>query len=138
MTKVEVHVPSIDATVSQLADKQRLMDKIGTYLVSTTQARIKTLKKGPDGAPWHPWAPRTYMARAKAGTLAGGLLYNTGGLFNSVSHHVAGDTVEVSSSAPYARYLQLGTKNMPARPFLGISKDDESAVAGIVRRHLRA
>lgn len=138
MIKVEVGSSQIGDLAKKLEKPQDLLNSIGDYLVKTTQARIRTTKSSPDGAPWAPWAPSTYLARAKQGSLGGGLLYNTGSLFNSISHSVSGDKVEVGTSSPFAKYLQMGTQRMPARPFLGISPADQEAITGLVRRHLTA
>lgn len=135
--KVDVNTSALQQAVDQLQRPEPLLEKIGQYLVSSTQARIRTTKTSPDGSPWAPWSPATSLAKQRSGQ-GGTLLLNSGRLFNSITHQVSNDTVEVNSNAPYARFLQLGTRRMPARPFLGISKDDESAIAGLVRRHIGA
>jgi phage virion morphogenesis protein len=135
--KVQADTSGFQKTINQLQKPEALLEKIGQYLVSSTQARIRTTKVAPNGALWAPWAPSTARAKERSGQ-GGSLLLNSGRLFNSISHQVVAGQVEVTSNAPYARFLQLGTNRMPARPFLGISKDDESAIAGLVRRHIGA
>lgn len=135
--KVDVDTSAFKQTIDKLQKPEALLEKIGQYLVTSTRTRIRTTKTGPDGALWAPWAPSTVLAKQRRNQ-GGTLLMNSGRLFDSISHQVVAGQVEVYSNAPYARYLQLGTSRMPARPFLGISKDDESAIAGLVRRHLGA
>ena len=136
--KVEVQHGDLQEAAKKLANPGNLLHSIGQYLVSSTQARIRTTKTDPDGKPWAPWAPGTYLARAKAGTLQGGLLLNSGRLLNSVGYRVSGKTLEVEATAPYAGFLQNGTPRMPARPFLGISKGDETAINNMLSRFLRS
>lgn len=135
--KVDVSTAGFQQVVDSLQKPEALLEKIGQYLVSSTQARIRTTKSGPDGSLWAPWSPATVRAKQRTGQ-GGSLLLNSGRLFNSITHQVVAGQVEVTSNAPYARFLQLGTSRMPARPFLGISKDDEGAIAGLVRRHIEA
>lgn len=136
--QVQATTDGLQEVVGKLQNPKPLLDRIGQYLVSTTQARIRSTKTSPDGTPWAPWKPGTYLARAKRGALGGGVLYDTGNLFSSITYTVGPDSVEVGTAAPYARFLQQGTPRMAARPFLGISQDDETAIAAIIRRHLGA
>lgn len=131
------------ASVQQLIDKiqhpEPLLDQIGKILKASTQARITTTKKSPDGTPWAPWSYATLLARMKDGSASLGILNHTGNLLKSITYQVQGRQVKVgadSSVALYAKYLQEGTLNMPARPFVGISQQDNEAVRIAVRRYL--
>jgi HK97 gp10 family phage protein len=42
----------------------------------------------------------------------------TGRLRDSIGHEVDGDTVRVTASAPYAAYVEEGTRYMAAEPYL--------------------
>jgi phage virion morphogenesis protein len=102
--------------------------KAGEEEVRRTQQRLATEKRTPDGQPWAPWSLATLRQRTREGTLAGGLLNRTGALINSIAFKITQATLTVFSSAPYAKYLQLGTGKMPARPFIGWSKDGVNSV----------
>jgi HK97 gp10 family phage protein len=43
---------------------------------------------------------------------------DTGRLRDSIGHEVDGDTVRVTASAPYAAYVEEGTRHMAAEPYL--------------------
>jgi phage virion morphogenesis protein len=130
--KVEYSTSGTDRLLDKLADKKPLLDAIGEYLVASTRTRIRTTKTAPDGTGWAPWAASTAAARVKTG---GTLLYQSGALYDSITAQSTGDTVAVSSALDYAPYLQFGTPNMPARPFLGISEADaQFAVREAARR----
>ena len=116
--------------IERLKDPAPALEEIGKILQANTLARIMFTKKGPDNKAWPAWATSTLMARIKKGNAAQGLLYDTGNLARSIKYQVQGKQVVVGSdgSAPYATYLQEGTPNMPARPFIGISRQDQAEI----------
>ena len=118
--------------------KQDLMESLGDALVSGTLKRFEE-EEDPQGNKW------ASVARS------GKILTDTARLRNSIDSAVAGDTVLVGSNVKYARIHQLGGTvkpvnkkalkfktgkgkgakwaqakqvTIPARPYLGISKDD--------------
>lgn len=126
-----------EEVLNKLKDPRPMLDSIGQLLVASTQARIRTTKSDPRGTPWAPWSIGTYIARARAGSLSGGLLFETGRLLNSIDYQIQGKQVIVGSSGvPYAGFLQEGTKNMPARPFIGFSQGDNDVVKRTAERYL--
>ena len=65
-----------------------------------------------------------------------------GGLRGDVSYEADGDAVRLGVSKVYGRIHQLGGEAgrgvvLPARPFLGVSDDDELVIGDIVRRWAR-
>lgn len=111
-----------------LKNPKPLLTRVGQMMVDATVGRIVAVKEDPQGNPWAPWAPSTARARERAGTASRGLLYNTGALASSIYFTINDKSVSVSSSAPYAEYLQNGTPKMPARPFLGIGEGEQDAI----------
>lgn len=107
------------------ASRKDFLDELGKGLVQEVHNRIANTKSSPDGTRWKPWASSTAKARRRAGTSASGLLFNTGTLANSTEYEVIGDKVVVRNTQSYAQYIQNGTRNMPARPFLGMGKAEE-------------
>jgi len=134
-----VSTAALSRIVRRLANPRPVLEELGQALKTGTQERIKTTKTSPDGTPFAPWSIATALARQKRGTVSGGILFDTGKLFNSIQYQVTGKQVEVGAdeSAPYAKYLQAGTRNMPARPFVGISERDLENVRKILRSYIQ-
>lgn len=120
----------LQKAIDALADPRPFLEEAGDILVANTVARIVLTKQDPKGQAWPAWATSTLIARTKKGNAGNGLLFDDGTLARSIKSQVNGKSVEVGSdgSAPYAVFLQEGTANMPARPFIGISKQDRDEV----------
>ena len=108
------------------ARRGEFMKQVGDQLVKNTQERFDKTKSDPDGRKWAPWAESTKRAYQKSG--GGSLLVRTGALRNSIRATANDKQVSVSSNLKYGQYLQQGTGNMPARPFIGIGKRDEDSL----------
>lgn len=117
------------------------MEEIGAALVESTRERFDT-ETSPADVRWAPNSPVT-LAR-KSGTK---ILTDSGDLRSSISARLwsAGKGVSVGSDLVYAAMMQFGgTKeqfphlwgDIPARPYIGRSEDDEAAIMEIMRRHL--
>jgi phage virion morphogenesis protein len=138
-TVTRTNSQDITALVGKLNNPRPLMDEVGRILVKAIQARITTTKVGPDGSAWAPWSPATLAARSRRGNVSRGLLYNSGNLERSIGYDNHDNRVVVgadANKAPYAAYLQEGTSRMPARPFVGISAADQSAIRSAVSKYL--
>ena len=125
--------------------------QIGEALVSSTIRRFGE-QKAPDGTPWQPLAAATVAPRAKdygkRGKIKKGaearlqgrkILIQSARLRNSISARVGGSKVAVGTNVVYARIHQFGGQagrgkkvRIPARPYLGISRDDQEEIARIV------
>ena len=70
-----------------------------------------------------PWSYETLKSRIYEGNPGFGLLYRGGNLLRKFAYKVTGKSLSISNSAPYASYLQKGTRNMPAREFIGWDKN---------------
>lgn len=117
----------LQKAIDSLDDPTELLEQVGEILALSTIQRIVTTKTAPDGKAWAPWARSTLLDRTKKGNAALGLLHDTGALGQSITWRVNGKSVEITSTSPIAPYLQNGTPNMPARPFIGFSKEDLDA-----------
>ena len=128
------------------------LDEIGHFLAESTKQRFET-GIGPDGVPWEPNKPSTIakFTHRVGGTMtkdrklltkAGERRWDSkkplidgGFLGEQINHEVIGaDTLIVGSSREYAAMQQFGgTKaefphlwgDIPPRPFLGLSIEDE-------------
>jgi phage virion morphogenesis protein len=144
------------AALRQVNDDLRpVLDDIGAELESSTLERFET-NVGPDGVAW----PQSLRAQ----TSGGRTLVESGTLRDSVSYRVDGNhAVEVGAggaAGAYAAIHQLGgtitakgqalrfqlatgqwvtrkSVRIPARPYLGLSADDQVAVPEIVVDHWR-
>lgn len=134
----QLHAPELDALVRRLnramdeGVSQKAMRLIGADLVRSTRKRITSTKSDPDGTPWVAWSD-DYEARKKPGTM----LRQSRALERSIVGVVSGDTIEVGSADIKSAVHQFGHtiaggpfagKHIPARPYLGLSDEDESSI----------
>ena len=147
--RIEGEKALLDA-LTRTSDKRRrkaLMDRIGSYGVSSTQERFLQ-ERGPDGQGWTPSA----RAQAKGGKT----LRDSARLFQSLTHEADAGSAAWGSNLVYAGIHQFGgtirprnakrlafrTVNgfvtaarvtMPARPYLGLDAQDRAEI-GIIAR----
>lgn len=97
----------------------------GTLLFHNTIRRYDAAVD-PDGAAWSPLRPSTLKRKGGRGRL----LVESGGLRRSISKRQAGP-LEARITArkdPPGGFHQHGTSKMVARPFMGISSQDEEQI----------
>ena len=137
MFAVEIKNEAVTAALTRLSaltgDMAPIMKQIGELLAQSTQDRLKA-GISPDGTAFAPRSPVTIANYARKKVSFGGVLYRGGDLYNQIASESGSDYVEVGSNMAYAAMMHFGgTKaafpnlwgNIPARPFLGISQDDE-------------
>lgn len=113
------------------ADRGQLLENMGAVLESSTRNRIQSEKTDPEGNSWPDWSP------AYAETRHGGhsLLSADGGLLDSIRSDVRGDEVEVGTNLVYGAVHQFGGAEVdmpiPARPYLGVSAEDEQDILAV-------
>lgn len=137
-------MPALDRAMAGADDTTALMDAIGAVLVDAARMRFTT-ENAPDGTSW--------KKSLRAEETGGKTLYDSGALYYSIVHEVAGrDAVRVGSGLPYAGIHQTGgvirpingkalsfqlangefatvaKVVMPARPYLGIDQEDAAAI----------
>ena len=131
-------------------DLRPLLDAIGNEGENQTRRRINEKKTAPDGTPWAPLSDE-YKRRKEKGIrkdgvrigTSGGILELEGNLLDSIDYQVTDDdTVEwgsiagTGSNLKYAAIHQFGGEavgmNIPARPFLGLSVEDEADMDDII------
>lgn len=142
---------AIGNAAKAFANTSKLMASIGEGLVSGVKNRFKK-EEDPEGHKW----PKSGRA-----TISGGqTLTETGRLRDSVDYAATPTKVMVGTNAKYARIHQLGgtikpkkakalaftlpsgkkvmakSVTMPARPFIGISKDDMKEVRETISDYL--
>ena len=136
------------SALSQI-DQQDVLEGIGALVESQTKDRIRNEKTAPDGTPWEPW--KDWYASTRHGGQS--LLVGEGDrddsahLDSSIQYIVEGDEVSVGSNLPYAAMHQFGgttspkswmpNKEIPARPYLGLSTDDRDGLADVMEGFLQ-
>lgn len=143
---------ALGVLVGKFEDLTPLMEDVAAHLEATTVERFST-NVGPDGQAWK---------KSIRAQLDGGLtLVQRGLLRDSIVSAAGPDWAEVGTNDPRARIHQLGGEIkpvtapalsftlpgvegvvhakkvvMPARPFLGVSNDDEKEIGGIIADYL--
>lgn len=114
--------------------------EIGQYLVNAIRNRLYSTKTAPDGTRWADNSEVT--KRLKGGS---SVLYQSGELISSIRATADSRGAAVVANAPYASVHQNGyspTKGMipgkeiPARPFMGISAANRTRIARMVNAHI--
>lgn len=125
---------------------------IAARLLSSTQQRFRD-ERGPDGTPWkksiraRKGQRRDARGRFDTGVNKSGgkTLTDTARLRRSITSHADAERAEVGTNVIYAGIHQFGgltgrghAVKMPARPFLGLSADDEKEIDKIITAELGA
>lgn len=148
--------PALQRTVSALANPLPLFQDLGEYLVKSTTDRFPT-GRAPDGSVWAPKSPVTIARQGgrRTNRLDTRPLFGpSGSLSSTINYEAFPDRIEWGSPMIYAAVQQLGAAkgafgqtsrgapipwgNIPARPFLGISAEDETAILDIVAEWFEA
>lgn len=136
----------------QMANTTPIMRAIGTGLIEGTHTRFER-GVSPDGAAWAPLNPGYASVKRGPGILRGSAM--RGGLMGSITQRASHNTVEVGTNKIYAAVHQTGATirpvhaahlrfrmasglvqadsvTIPARPFLGVSAEDERMIEEVV------
>jgi len=121
-------------------DKRKLLDAAGAALAETATRSFREPDKRPKQ--WAPLAASTLKKKHGKGNT----LIDTGFFVHSiVAQNNTVESINVTTGASYAGYLQYGTKKMPARPFLPfdpgmgeLSEAGKIAVEDAVEAELKA
>ncbi len=124
--------------------REALVD-IGAHLWRATRDRA-VAEVAPDGTPWHALSPGYAARKAKRRAGVGMLTWDWHMLGDRLTYQVEDDAMELGTSAKYGAIHQFGGKPdmapgpaaIPARPWLGLSDQDEREVIEILREHLDA
>lgn len=147
MIKIQIEID--DRAVTQML--QRLIDagqnprpallEVGEDLVESTKRRFET-QTAPDGSRWERNSPVTIKRKGRDQPLTG-----RGTLMDQINYQITGnDTLDVGSPTIYAAMQQFGgTKSefpnlwgdIPARPFVGVSTEDEQSILDTFINYLR-
>jgi phage gpG-like protein len=145
-------IQALEAISLQPAEMTQMLHELGNAVVDQTRLRFVD-QASPAGVPW--------VKSLRAQVQGGQTLRDTGRLMNSFTYNVIGNSVEVGTSLPYAavhqfgahiqavngpylrfrlpngQFCQVGSVDIPARPFMGFSDTDRQELADIVADYLR-
>lgn len=126
---------TLNQLLRHLRDLSPLMQGIAFYLENSTIQRFYD-EKDPNGNNWQALLPKTLKVKNGAGTGSNsmnGILKHSGSLVRSITSQFTNNRVEVGTNLIYANVHQWGwtAKNIPARPFLGLSLDDRQEIENL-------
>ena len=144
-------IGALDRLGSLERDTKPLLDAIGTGLVASTEMRFQS-NTAPDGTPWAPLNPAYAEFRRP-----GPILVQSAALMRSITFRAGYHTLRIGSPMIYAGVHQWGATirpvrakalafemgghlvlarkvTIPARPYLGISDEDEEMILETVDR----
>lgn len=128
---------ALDQIRARLGNLQPFYKEVGEALVRSTDQRFRD-ERAPDGTPWAPLAEATLKRKERLGKILK-ILQQDGFMRGTIIYRETAQQVEVGTIQPYAKYHQFPNKRMPDpknRPFLGISPQDERAIARLAREYL--
>lgn len=141
----------VDDLGRRAGDLSQLMDDIGAKAANAARERIIRTNVGPDGQPWAP--------SQRARETGGKTLLETGQLVDSITYAASPRSVEIGSNVIYAgihqkggeirpgsanalsfqlpngEFATVGKVTIPARPYLGLSEDDEGDIIDLTEQY---
>lgn len=146
--EVATALDALGELLGRLTDPTPALIEIGEYAANSTRQRFRD-GTAPDGKEWAGNSQVTidiYNGMFASTGAKKPLIGETRRLFGEISWQLDGAAaVEIGSPLPYANMQQWGgTKSqwphlwgdIPARPYLGLSESDETAILDIVYRYL--
>lgn len=139
----------LNKSLRSLNNPADALREIGEVLVQSTQARFGT-KKAPDGSGWAANSPVTIAIKGHGSQLRG----KSKALGDTIHYQMDGaKAVQVGSNMVYAAVQQFGQPkgasgrtrrgapipwgDIPPRPFVGVSQEDEARIMEIMTDYLR-
>jgi phage virion morphogenesis protein len=122
--------------VERTQDLEPVFADIGGHLTRSHDERFG-LQVSPDGEPWEALSPG-YQARKPKNQDK--ILTLDGNLRGTLHYKALADQLLFGTNLIYGATHHFGDplRNIPERPFLGISDDDRDAILDIIREHIQA
>tara|TARA_B110000211_G_scaffold218716_1_gene263806 strand:- start:834 stop:1280 length:447 start_codon:yes stop_codon:yes gene_type:complete len=132
----EAITKELNRMLSRGLDLDPAFYEMGEHLLESTQDRISQ-EVSPDGTPWEPLSINTILQKDLTNQ-SDKILRGYGTLADMLSYQISGNQLMFGSNMEYAATHQFGrdNANIPARPFLGVSGEDETEIIDILRSHL--
>jgi len=112
--------------------------QIGERLIESHERRFVE-QKDPQGQPWKPLSREYLESKRKRQSRGPDLILVLNRYLASTFRYAAGeDELLFGTDRQYAAVQHFGNpaRNIPARPFLGISREDETVIGGVVEDFL--
>lgn len=133
--------------VERMARPFGFYKNVGEYLTEVAIPRNFKTETAPDGTPWATLSPATLARYEAKGTRSVRILHASGHLQANIAARPSETEVLVGTAVIYAGTMQFGAAqgafgrtsrngpipwgDIPARPFLGISAEDEEEIIAI-------
>jgi phage virion morphogenesis protein len=136
MIRLYVDESELRDVLARLADRvsdlEPAMRRVAGHLADAVEEQFAS-----EGRPrWPPLAPSTIRQRARQGKWPGKILQVTGRLAASITTRSSAREAAVGTSVEYGVYHQLGTRRIPARPFLRLTTEHLREIIDELRRFL--
>ncbi len=136
---LKISIEGLNEAISKLGGLDNLnvtdmLEQVGGLGESFARERIDTSKQSPDGSAWPKWSPNYARTRHSGHSMLDG----DGNLADSITYIVGSGQVSVGSPLIYAAVHQFGydVKNIPARPYLGLSAANENEITDLMNDYL--
>jgi phage virion morphogenesis protein len=124
------------------------MERISGVMARAIERNFADEKDPATGAPWQPLSEETTIPfRAEKGYWPGQILQMRGELASAVAAQFGDDWATVTNNKVYAAIQHFGGNTsskswipgveIPARPFMGLTKEDDEAILDIIAEYLR-
>lgn len=125
----------LNQLLARLDDPKPLFNDIGEYLLQSHDDRWDQ-QQAPDGSAWKPLSEKYAARKERKRPNAGILTYDE--LLRRLVYQASDSGLELGTNRIYGATQQFGDpdRNIPARPFLGLSGEDETEIAAIVEDYL--
>lgn len=131
-------VAALQRLQQHVSDLTPVYRDIGEQIQNQTKQRFRD-QVDPDGIPWRDYAPLDDEYRAHKKKNADKILIYDGYLSRGIHYQPTEQDVEIGTNEKYGATHQFGREEdgIPARPFLGLSDEDEAEVLEIIEQHIR-
>lgn len=123
---------SLGRAVGRMSDLTPAMKRASVLMIGSVN---QNFQRSGRPVPWRPLSP-AYLKRKVAQGYSPKPLIRTGLLRASIAEKVSRTGFRVGTSVPYAKYHQLGTSSIPARPYLVFQRQDIEVINQVVLDHL--
>ena len=128
---------SIQRELNRLLEKGTQLEpalrEIGEYLIESTQVRF-TQMQSPEGVPWQALSKKTLAKKKRPDRI----LTESGTLADTLTYQLNHNQLMFGTNLEYGATHQFGRDeaNIPARPYIGINREDQTEILEILRHHL--
>lgn len=128
---------SLQRELNRLLEKgthlEPALREIGEYLIESTQLRF-TQMQSPEGVPWQALSKKTLAKKKRPDRI----LTESGTLADTLTYQTNHNQLMFGTNLEYGATHQFGRDeaNIPARPYIGINREDQTEILEILRHHL--